>query len=244
MYKDKKILGIIPARGGSKGLPRKNILPLLNKPLVAWTIEQALRSKYLDKVIASTDDQKIVDIARQFGAEAPFIRPEELARDDSLTIDVAIHALNYFEQKGNNFDYLALLEPTSPLREMHDIDRSIKKLIDNEAIADSLISVGEIALEHPFISKKIDGKGYVKPFCATDTFIARRQELPKAYFPYGVMYLSKVDTLKEHKTFYQEKTIPYLIERWQNYEIDDDIDLMITERVLKENLTKISEREN
>ena len=234
MYKEKNILGLSPARGGSKGLPRKNIKPLLGKPLIAWTIEQALASKYLDRVVVSTDDKEIAEISKKYGAEIPFMRPKELARDNSTTSDVILHALNWFENTGQKYDYLALLEPTSPLREKNDIDNGIMKLIDNENKADSLVSVGKIALEHPFISKEIDEKGYVKPFYkAPNNKVKRRQDLFKAYFPYGVIYLSKVSAIKKYKTFYQTKTLPLFIKRWQNYEIDDIWDFVCIETVLK-----------
>lgn len=234
MYKGKTILGLIPARGGSKGLPKKNIRPLLGKPLIVWTIEQALVSKYLDRVVVSTDDEEIAEISKEYGAEIPFMRPKELARDDSPTIDVILHALNWFQKKKRKFDYIALLEPTSPLREKDDIDNGVKKLIDNERRADSLISVGEIALEHPFISKKINEKGYVKPFYEVDNgFVTRRQELSKAYFPYGILYLSKISAVKKYKTFYQEKTMPLFIKRWQNYEIDNMWDFVCIEAILR-----------
>ena len=239
MYKGKNILGLIPARGGSKGLPRKNIIPLLDKPLIVWTIEQALASKYLDRVVVSTDDKEIAEISKKYGAEVPFIRPKELARDDSTTIDVIIHALNWFENAGENYDYLALLEPTSPLREKDDIDNGIKKLIDNENRADSLVSVGEIALEHPFISKEIDEKGYVKQFYeVSNNNVTRRQNLFKAYFPYGVLYFSKIFAIKRYKTFYQAKTLPLFIKRWQNYEIDDMWDFICIEAILKKVMEK------
>ena len=242
MYKGKTIIGFIPARGGSKGLPRKNIKPLLGKPLIAWTIEQALASKYLDRVVVSTDDKEITEISKKYGAEVPFMRPKELATDNSTTSDVILHVLNWFENAEQKFDYLALLEPTSPLREKNDVDNGIMKLINNENKADSLVSVGEIALEHPFISKKISDKGYVKPFYeVSKTHITRRQDIPKAYFPYGVLYLSKVSTIKKYKTFYQKKTMPMLIKRWQNYEIDDIWDFVCIEAILKSLLEKRSQ---
>jgi len=233
MYKNKTILGLIPARGGSKGLPQKNIRPLLGKPLVGWTVEQGLGSKYLDKLIVSTDDVKIAEISRNYGAEVPFLRPKELAKDNSPTIEVILHALNLLEKNGKNFDYLALLEPTSPLRKKDDIDNGIKKLINNEISADSVVSVGAIALEHPYIAKKIDEKGYLKPFFEINKKATRRQELSTAYFPYGVLYLAKISTLKKHKTFYQRRTLPLFIKRWQNYEIDDIWDFICIEAILE-----------
>jgi CMP-N,N'-diacetyllegionaminic acid synthase len=232
MVQGKTVLAIIPARGGSKGLPRKNILPLLGKPLIAWTIEQALASKYLDKVMVSTDDEEIARIAKDHGAELPFIRPAELATDTAKTIDVIYHSLEFYKERGVSFNYLALLEPTSPLRAEGDIDKSIKLLSDQEAEADSLVSVGEVHMEHPSIVKKIENN-YVKPYEKTREIITRRQDLSKAYFPYGVIYLSKITSLEATNTFYQERTIPFFIQRWQNYEVDDIFDLMCIEAILK-----------
>jgi len=138
MYKDKKILALIPARGGSKGLPRKNIKPLLGKPLIAWTIEQSLASKYLDKVVVSTEDKEIAEISKKYGAEVPFIRPKELAKDDTPSIDVVLHAIDFLEKK-ELFNIIVLLQPTSPLRTISDIDNSIEFLFSKNAQA--IISV-------------------------------------------------------------------------------------------------------
>jgi CMP-N-acetylneuraminic acid synthetase len=244
VYKNKRILALIPARGGSKGLPGKNIKMLVGKPLIAWTIKQALSSKHVDKVMVSTEDNVIAKISAKYGAEVPFIRPRELAHDDSPTIDAILHALDNLQQRGQEFNYLGLLEPTSPLRKPGDIDNGIKKLIDNADKADSLVSVGEIALEHPSISKTINEQGYVEPFYDTKETATRRQNLSKAYFPYGVLYLSKVHALRKHKTFYQRRTLAYLIERWQNYEVDDGCDFICIEALLKSKLAEGSGYEN
>lgn len=227
-----RIIAIIPARGGSKGLPRKNIKPLLGKPLIAWTIEQAKKSEYIDRIIVSTEDKEIGEIAKEYGAEVPFLRPKALARDDSPTIDAIIHAINWFEARGEYFDIVVLLEPTSSLRKENDLDNAIELFIKNIDKVDSLVSVGEVHLENPYIMKKIE-KGYVKPLIEIDENIYQRQQMPKVYFPYGVIYLSKVEALKKHKTFYQGRTIPYFIERWQNYEIDDIYDFICVEAILK-----------
>ncbi len=237
MIQGKTILAIIPARGGSKGLPRKNILPLLGKPLIVWTIKQALASKYLDKVMVSTDDEEIARIAKDHGAEVPFLRPAELATDTAKTMDVIYHALAFYKERGISFNYLALLEPTSPLRAEGDIDKSIKLLADHEAEADSLVSVGEVHMEHPSIVKKIENN-YVKPYGFTGEIITRRQDLSKAYFPYGVIYLSKITSLEATNTFYQERTIPFFIQRWQNYEVDDIFDLICIEAIMNYKVKK------
>ena len=232
MYKGKYILGMIPARGGSKGLPGKNIKPLAGKPLIAWTIESGLKSRCLDKVIVSTDDKEIADVSRSFGADVPFMRPDELSADTSKVIDAVFHAIGFFEKQGQKIDYLVLLEPTSPLRKDEDLDNAIKKLIDNEDRAESIISVGEIALEHPIYSKQIDEKGYVKSYVNMGEGVSLRQKLPKAYFPYGVIYMSKVEAMRKFNQVYPERILPHVIERWQNYEINDIYDFLCIETII------------
>jgi CMP-N,N'-diacetyllegionaminic acid synthase len=233
MYKGKKILGLIPARGGSKGLPGKNIRPLLGKPLIAWTIQEAMASLYLDKIVVNTDDDKIAQVAREWGAEVPFMRPIELAGDDTRVIDVVLHALDWFDDKRECYEYMALLEPTSPLRRKRDIDEAIVKLIEREEHADSIISLGKIALEHPEYAKVIDGDGYTKSYGAAGKVLELRQAIPDAYFPYGVIYLSKVKAIREHRAVYAGRIIGHLIERWQNYEINDIWDFICIESILK-----------
>jgi CMP-N-acetylneuraminic acid synthetase len=241
LYQGKSILGIIPARGGSKGLPGKNIKPLLGKPLIAWTIEHAKASQYIDHVVVSTDDEEIAKISQEYHAEVPFLRPAELANDSAPMLDVIVHALNYFQENNRLFDIIVLLEPTSPLRKKGDVDKAIRLLIDHENTADSLVSVGEIHLESPYISKVItDGTdGYVKPFVKEEAHITRRQQLSSVYFPYGVVYASKTAALRQQGTFYQDRTIPYIIERWQNYEIDDIYDFLCIEAIFKDKLEEI-----
>lgn len=231
MIQGKKVIAIIPARGGSKGLPGKNVKPLLGKPLVAWSIKQALKSKYIDYILLSTDGEEIAKIGKQYGAEVPFLRPSEYATDDSPSSDLVIDALGKLESMGQRYDYIVLLEPTSPLRKKDDIDEAIKLLVENEK-ADSLISIGKIHLEHPYLIKKINNDGYVMPYIKSSKSIYQRQQADEALFPYGVIYMSKVSSFKEKLTFYTDKTIPYLIERWQNYEIDDEIDFVLIETIM------------
>jgi len=239
MYKDRKILALIPARGGSEGLLRKNIRDLLGKPLIGWTIEQLNCSRYPDRVVVSTDDEEIAEVSKRYGAEVPFIRPKELATSESPTVDTVFHSLDYFEDKGEVFDYVALVEPTSPLRKKEDIDSAIEKLIDNEDFADGLVSVGRVTLEHPIIVKRIDDNGYLRSFYQTEQAVTQRQQLDEAFFPYGVIYISKVKALRQHGSFYQPRTLPYFIERWQNYEVDDMYDLLCVEALLRCRLKQI-----
>lgn len=232
MYAGKTILALIPARGGSKGLPRKNILPLLGKPLIGWTIEQARASELLDEIVVSTDDAEIAETAAVFGAPMPFMRPAALASDTSLTLDVVEHALAFYADHGRTFDYLALLEPTSPLRAPGDIDAAIATLVDAQHRSASLVSVGEVHMEHPSIVKRIEN-GFVAPYDREAAKVTRRQDLPAAYFPYGVIYLARLRELVETRSFYQDTTLPYFIERWQNYEVDDEYDFACVEAVLR-----------
>lgn len=231
MYKGKKILAIIPARGGSKGLPDKNILPLLGRPLISWTIEQARKSSLLDSVVVSTDSPKIAEVAKEYGAEVPFLRPKRLAGDNSPTIDAIEHCINSLERKGRRYDLIALLEPTSPLRKDSDIDNAIKALVDSKQKATSLVSVGKVSLEHPAIMKRIKD-GYARPYQRARK-VWQRQQLDEAFFPYGVIYLSYTNQLLKRRTFYQSRTLPYFIARWQNYEIDDMCDFICVEAILK-----------
>ena len=205
---------------------------ICDKPLIAWTIEQAKNSRYLDTVFVSTDSQEIASIARNSGAVIPFMRPPELALDNSPTADAIIHAIHRFGQDGKEFDYIVLLEPTSPLRNPYDIDNAIDLIIDTPD-ADCLVSLGAVHMEHPMIVKRIKENGYLSSYIPDAQKIHQRQQADKAYFPYGVVYISKVPAFLKNRTFYSEKTICYPIERWQNYEIDDEVDFLIVEQLIK-----------
>jgi N-acylneuraminate cytidylyltransferase len=229
--KNASILGIIPARGGSKRLPNKNIKTLVNKPLIAWSIDQTNKSQFLTKTIVSTDDDKIAKVAEQHGGLIPFIRPLRFAEDNSSSYDVIFHALDFFMEKGERYDHVALFEPTSPLRNENDIDNAIKIYLDNLDKADSLISVGKIHLENPTYAKIIE-KNYLSPYCKQN--LGTADSTPsEIYFPYGVIYISKVSALKKHISFYQPTSIPYKIERWQNYEVDDIFDFHCIEAIIR-----------
>lgn len=230
MYQGKKILAIIPARGGSKGLPGKNIKELCGKPLISWSIESGLESLYIDEVMVNTDSEEFAVLARESGAKVPFIRPAELASDTAITFDVVEHTIKFYKDVlKQSFDYVILLEPTSPLREKGDIDNMLKQLIDKAEQFDSIISVGEVA-EHPSILKRIEEDTLV-PFCPDLPMTNRRQDTIPAYFPYGVAYISKVDSLLEEKTFYCKKSDFYIIRRHQCYEIDDIYDFIAIEAI-------------
>lgn len=232
MYKNKTIIGIIPARGGSKGLPNKNIKELCGKPLIAWTIETGLKSKYLDELIVSTDYENIAEISKNHGAKIPFLRPDYLASDTSTTFDAIKHTVDFYQNELNReFDYLVLLEPTSPLREDDDIDKMLEVIVQNEDKFDSIVSIGEVH-EHPSIMKKKQGP-FLADFCKELEMKSRRQDNDLAYFPYGVAYIVKTNVFLREETFYTKRNSFYEIKRYQCFEIDDIYDFLAIENIMK-----------
>ncbi|MCT7487121.1 acylneuraminate cytidylyltransferase family protein [Aliarcobacter cryaerophilus] len=233
MYKDKSFIAIIPARSGSKGLPNKNIKELNGKPLIGWSIETAFKSKYLDEIFLSTDSQYYSDIASEFGLNTPFLRPLNLSTDNSTNDEVIEHTLNEYKDRfSKKFDYIVWLEPTSPLREDDDIDNMIEKIVDNQNIFDSIVSIGEVD-EHPNYIKRALDNGELAPYCMDLKNTVRRQDNDKAFFPYGVAYISKVDVYLEEKTFYSKRNTYFKIKKYQCYEIDDIYNFLCVEAVMK-----------
>jgi CMP-N-acetylneuraminic acid synthetase len=234
------IIGIIPARGESKGVPRKNIRALAGKPLIAYTIEVAFKSKMLNRVIVSTEDKEIAEIAKKYGAEVPFMRPKELAEDTTPMVPVLQHAVKFVESKEHiKFDYVVLLQPTAPLRLPEDIDNAIKKLIDTGA--DSVISVCRVDSIHPILMKKIVNDQLL-PYCIEEKEGTRRQDYrPYAYKRSGAVYTAKRDVLMEKNSFWGEISRPYIIPTERSVGIDDEIDFKLVEILMKE---RMKNREN
>jgi CMP-N,N'-diacetyllegionaminic acid synthase len=232
MYKGKTFLAIIPARGGSKGLPRKNIKKLCGKPLIVWSIEAGLKSKYLDEVATSTDCQDIADVSKQYGASTPFLRPGHLASDISTSFDAIKHAIDYYKNKLNKkFDYIVLLEPTSPLRESSDIDLAIENLMNSNA--DSIVGIGRTEDQNPAFLVLKDGNNYISGYENKNMKVLRRQDINDVYFFEGSIYISKVDTLLDKKTFYHQNTIGYEVPKYKSLEIDDMDDFIMVEAIMK-----------
>jgi CMP-N-acetylneuraminic acid synthetase len=225
----KRFLAIIPARSGSKGLKNKNILNFCKKPLIYWTIRAAQNCKLLDEVVVSTDSKKIKSIAEKFDAKVPFLRPKRISQDNSPSYSLVKHCIDFFKKKKIYFDFIVLLEPTSPIRKKNDIENSIKKFLENKL--DSLISLGKV-FEHPYVIKKISGNKALN-FLNTKNKYVNRQTLPDLYFPYGVIYISKTDSYLKNKTFYYKKTGYYLLEDYQNLEIDNIYDFYSAEAIFK-----------
>tara|TARA_Y100001958_G_C21072302_1_gene431394 strand:+ start:9 stop:716 length:708 start_codon:yes stop_codon:yes gene_type:complete len=231
MYKKNKILSIITARGGSKGLPGKNVIKILGKPLISWTINHALNSKYIDRLIVSTDDKKIANVSKKYGADVPFMRPSHLAEDESSSIDVVLHAIDWLENNNEFYDYIILLEPTSPLRETSDIDNSLEKLINTDN-AESIVSVCKPESSHPDFIISLEN-GFIKKYYGKGFSHKRRQDLDDVFYYEGTFYTSKVSTLKSKKSFYHKNTLGYEVPRWKSFEVDEEIDLKIIESILK-----------
>jgi CMP-N,N'-diacetyllegionaminic acid synthase len=237
MYKDKKILAVVPARGGSKGLPKKNIRPLLGKPLIAWSIEQAQASKYIDKVVVSTDDKEISEVAVTYGADVPFMRPDELAQDGTLSIDVILHCINYFESVKDKYDIIVMVEPTSPLRETEDLDKAIEMLVDDKK-AESIVGLCKVEAVHPAFLVKLEDN-LLRPYINKDFKVLRRQEIDDLYFFEGSLYISYSESLKKRKSFYHDNCLAYVVPRWKSYELDDISDLVIMEAIIKARIDNI-----
>ena len=229
---ENKIIAFIPARGGSKGLPRKNIKSLLGKPLVAWTIEQAKNSKYVNKVVVSTEDKEIAEISRKYGAEV-VDRPEELAQDDSPVADAIMHTLDWFEKRGEYFDIFVTLDPTSPLRDTKDIDKCVEILINNPK-ANAIVGVAKLESTHPDFNFVINKEGFIVKLDGTTEFsLARRQDLEDIYFFEGSIYMSRLETLKQKRTFYHESTLAYVVPKYKSFEVDELCDFICIEALMK-----------
>ncbi len=225
MYKNKSILAIVVARGGSKGVPGKNIRLVGGKPLLAWTIEGAQQSKVLDRVILSCDDDGIIEVARQYGLEVPFVRPKEFAKDESPVSEAIIHALDNI----SGYDYVVLLQPTSPLRTAEDIDECLKVCVDS--LATSAISVSQPE-ESPYWMLTKDAEGWLRPLLSGTHTTARRQDVPEVLLPNGAIYVAEVDYYREHKTFVGDKTVGYEMQRETVLDIDTEKDFLLFETIL------------
>lgn len=221
------ILGLITARGGSKSIPHKNITPLAGKPLLAYTCQAALASRYITRVVLSTDDEAIAAVGRDCGVEVPFMRPPELAQDETPSLVVAQHAIRWLIEQGWNTDVLVLLQPTSPLRQALHIDECIELKLANDV--DTVVSVIEVP--HRFspyaIMKEQDG--FLVDYTSTDELSFnryRRQELPKLYARNGpAVLVSREHVIMNQNTFYGAKVMPYLMNMSDSIDIDTMLDL-------------------
>ncbi|MCC6739425.1 MAG: acylneuraminate cytidylyltransferase family protein [Planctomycetia bacterium] len=228
-----KILGVIPARGGSKGVPRKNIRPLCGAPLLAWTVDCARRTRLITRVCVSTEDEEIRRVGLAWGAEAPFLRPAELATDRALAVPTIQHAVREMEARtGERYDVVAMLQPTSPLKTPEDLDAALGKLIATPE-ATGIITVVDVDNWHPMKMQKFLGEGgrggrmvdYEKPPKEN----VPRQELPPVFMVNGVMYATRRDVLMDKGTFRGDYCLGHVMPAERSVNIDSESDFVLAE---------------
>ncbi len=227
------ILGLIPARGGSRGLPRKNLLPVCGKPLLAYTIEEALASRNLSRVVVSTDDHEIAKVALELGAEVPFMRPEELARDETAALPVIRHAVSFLEEtEGWPAQVIVYLQPTSPLRRREHIDQAVDLLVSQEA--DCVVSVIQVPHQFSPVSlMRLEG-GFLVPFLPEGQEILRRQDKPLLYARNGPAVLAcTYETAMKANVLYGKRTLPLVMNPEDSVDVDSLFDLSLVEWILK-----------
>lgn len=227
MFGDKRVLGIIPARGGSKGVPRKNMRMVDGKPLVGRTVETALGSRYIDRLILSSDDKEIIKTAIEYGCEVPFVRPKELASDESVTRDVILHVM---ETIGEKYDLVVCLQVTSPLLISEDIDGAIRTCVGKNT--GSCVTVCEVN-KSPYWMFSMAEDGVIKPLMGESFLSKRRQELPMVYIPNGAVFVAMWDWFLEHKTFYGDLAAGYVMPKSRSIDIDTENDFMALDFLIK-----------
>lgn len=233
MYRNKKFLGLITARGGSEGVPRKNIKLLGGKPLIWWTISEAIKSKYLDRLIVSTEDIEIATISKMYNCEVPFMRPIELASNTSTSFDVVKHVLSKIE----GYDYLVLLQPTSPFRKSFQIDEAIELCIENEC---DVVSVLRLSIS-PYKTYRLNAIGRLEPILGMK--FDRRQDEPVSYATNGALYINNIENLLDRGGFIGENTIPYIMDDLSSIDIDTYFDWTIAELLINQAVYKINQEE-
>lgn len=226
----KKILAVIPARGGSKGLPKKNIVELEGKPLVAWSIEAAVSSKLITKTVVSSDSDEILDISKRYGADT-IKRPPRLSTDSAKSESALLHVIKELKKSGEEFDYIVLLQPTSPLRGANDIDAAFEKFFQSDATA--LISVYETDNKILKAFKENDN-GYIEGISNNRYPFARRQDLPKTYMSNGAIYIIKTSEFIRSKKLFSKKSVPFEMDEDKSLDIDTADDLNKAKKYLSE----------
>ena len=228
-----KVLAITLARGGSKSVPLKNIRPILKKPLIYYTIKEALKSKKIDDYIVSTDNIKIADIAKKYGADVPFLRPKNISMDTTTSVKSLQHAVNFMEKQNSvKYDFIVELMCTNPLKNHFDIDNCIKKI--QKTKSDSVIAVHQLFDNHPLRIKKIVNDR-LRDFCIKEKLETRRQDLlPKAYIRSGSIYvLSREHLMVQNSRYGSSNSRPYILPPERAINIDTEIDVLVAESLLK-----------
>ena len=228
MMNKRKILSIIPARSGSKGLPNKNIINLINKPLIAWTIEASISSKFITNTIVTSDSDEILRISKDYGANT-LKRPKAFSDDNSSAESVVNHVLEELKKEKDYYDYLIYLQPTSPLRDKFQIDNAINLFFEKEL--DLIISVYEIDSKHLKLFLENE-EGYIQGISENNFHSKNRQTLPKAYMPNGAIYIIKTDSFISNNGFISNNTLPYVMSKSISIDIDNIKDLKKAENKL------------
>ena len=229
MIDNKKVLAIIPARGGSKGIPRKNVKAISGKPMIQYTIEAAKDCEYIDKVIVSTEDEEIADISMRAGAIVPFSRPEELATDEAKIIDVVMHAVEFYVRKAEHFDIIVLLQPTSPLRNAEDVTKALEYFIRKEQ--KSLVSVSEVS-ESPIFMRSFNKENELEKIVSEDGGV-HGQDMKKYYRINGAIYINKVSELNPQTNF-NDNQMGYVLTKEHGIDVDEPQDLVVAEYYLSQ----------
>ena len=227
------ILAIIPARAGSKGIKDKNIIDLNGKPLIAHSIEVGLKSKYINKVVVSTDGEEIAKVAKEYGAQVPFLRPKYLASDTAKTIDSVIHCIEMLKRQGEEYDYMVLLQPTQPLRQAWHIDEAIELILEKDE--EALVSVSKVK-DHPILMRTIDSNGYAINLLEGSS-TKRRQEFPDFYKVNGAIYINKINENLNNDTSLNDNKLVYVRDEKYDVDIDEMLDLQIAE-IMMSNMDK------
>ena len=231
------ILGIIPARGGSKSVPKKNIRLLAGKPLIAYTIETAQKCKMLNRTVVSTDDVEIAEVAKKYGGDVPFIRPKDLSLDDTPMIPVLQHTVYFIEKKENSrVDVVVLLDPTSPFRRIEDIEACIQKL--ERENADSVVTVCEVEHNPYFVMMELDD-GKLVPLIKSDKVITRRQDAPEVYRLNAAVYAVKRDVLMNANEIITDNTMAVIMSQELSTHIDHVVDFDFAEHLMKKGITSV-----
>jgi CMP-N,N'-diacetyllegionaminic acid synthase len=228
-----RVLALIPARAGSKGLPGKNVRVLGGKPLLSWPIEAARGSRYIDRVVVSTDSADYADIARRHGADVPFLRPAEFASDTAPSISFMLHAIDQLTLAGDQYELLVLLEPTSPLTESPDIDSALESLLASREHADAIVGITSLVSSHPAFAVKLGATGIIRPYGQQDfDQLPRRQDTQPVYALDGSLYISTIPALRGNCGFCHSRTMGHVMPRYKSFEVDDYLDFICIEAIL------------
>lgn len=228
MIGGKKVLALIPARGGSKGIKDKNIIDVEGKPLIAYTIDTALSSQYVDSVVVTTDSEKIKSVSEKWGARVPFLRPAEYAADHSTTLDAVLHALKELKAGGEKFDILVLLQPTSPLRTTEDLDGALEKFMEKGYSA--LAGISPVT-DSPVLIRRLTDEGRMEKLLQISSTV-RRQDMPAYYRINGSIYINMIEEIDENTSF-NDNPVPYVMDEKHAVDVDDLKDLEVVKYYLR-----------